>query len=292
MALPHISRCKAPEGFPRLIDCLNEVLDAKKTMNYTIASEEVSATMTIAPHSSSADELIGAIIVVSDNTKDLIDARNELRLNFDSVPEAILVTDENGDIQKANVAAGELLGVGHRDAEGKNKYDYLHASIRDQIHDSDVVVLKSGVPIIDEIKPLEYTSGKKIWARVSRIPIKEPDQDSALLYVVIQDITDEYRANENLALSERRLNAAIDATGLGIWERDFKTGEVYWSEEMLNLVALTTEDLPLTFEFFNSLVHPDDLDRIDLARVNHIENGEPYFVQYRMKNKGGRYFWC
>ncbi|MEP6242549.1 MAG: chemotaxis protein CheB, partial [Lentilitoribacter sp.] len=290
LALPHLSRVQVPDGFPSLIDNINKVFADSTSQEFSVDHDNVSATVTISPYYSETHEVMGAIVVLNDNTQELIDTKNELQLIFDNVPEAIKVRDAEGRIVRANIATDRLLGLTERKSEGTNTYDYYHESIRDEIRKSDLNILETGIAVINEVRKIVYHDGRSLWVRWSRIPVQQPNKDLPLLYTVKQDITAEYQSQEGLIVSERRLNAAITATSIGLWERDFQSEDIYWSDEIRKIAGFK-KDEKITFEKFESCVHPDDLELLHKTRIDHIKNGTPYSVEYRFQRHDGKYIW-
>ena len=64
--------------------------------------------------------------------------------------------------------------------------------------------------------------------------------------------------SEELRRAHERLSLALSATGLGVWERDFATGEVTWSDTMRRLFGRSPEQSSGTSDEVASFVHPDD----------------------------------
>jgi two-component system cell cycle sensor histidine kinase/response regulator CckA len=94
--------------------------------------------------------------------------------------------------------------------------------------------------------------------------------------------------------SDERLNLALSATGLGLWEWDLSTDRMIWSEHMERLAGLEPGTFPGTFGAFTSLTHPDDRAVVqsmftgainDATRTNQCE-AEFRFV---MLGKGERW---
>lgn len=77
------------------------------------------------------------------------------------------------------------------------------------------------------------------------------------------------------ALRERlhRLETAVDATGIGLWEWDVPTGVLTWNARNRELLGVTHTD-PLTIRDFLGLVHPDDLEVLRLAYEEASEKPE------------------
>lgn len=290
-ALPHISNCQSPEGFPELIDCVQMAVANQSVISHPISNDKFHGSLQVVPHFSASDEVISATIVLNDNTQDVLNARDELQLIFDNLPEAILVIDKTGKIIKSNAATDRFFGLSKGESEGKNKYDFFHKNVRERIKKSDIDCLETGKPEIDKVEQIECVNQKEIWARVSRIPVLQPYQEDALLYIVINDITEEQKAIESLKQSERRLNVAMRVTSIGIWEREFEADEVFWSEGIRKLAGMEKDKTLFGFDEFKAHVHPDDWAKVELVRKNHIEKGDPYLVQYRFRNGDGDYVW-
>ena len=69
----------------------------------------------------------------------------------------------------------------------------------------------------------------------------------------------------------RRLEAAIDVTGLGLWEWDVRTGELVWNTRNRELYGVT-HNRPLTIQDYTDLVHPDDRERVIAAYRRAVED--------------------
>jgi PAS domain S-box-containing protein len=75
------------------------------------------------------------------------------------------------------------------------------------------------------------------------------------------------RALEKLKQSERRLAEAQQAAHIGSWERDLRTNQVTWSDELYRLFGLQKHEGDLSYERFLNLVSPQDVERVR-ARVH------------------------
>ncbi len=91
--------------------------------------------------------------------------------------------------------------------------------------------------------------------------------------------------------SEDLYALAFAATNDGIWERDFRTGEVHRSPRLLEILGFEPGELDPTTEAFEALIHPDDAERRRLAVRVHLETRAPYHQEYRIRRKSGDYIW-
>jgi PAS domain S-box-containing protein len=105
------------------------------------------------------------------------------------------------------------------------------------------------------------------------------------------DVTDRKRAEDALRSSSRRLSLAISATSDAVWERNYQTGETYYSPRWFEMLAVPQRDM--TFADWKSLCHPDDLEpalsRIDAMLTEPGSVG--YEVELRMRRGDGTWAW-
>ncbi len=88
-------------------------------------------------------------------------------------------------------------------------------------------------------------------------------------------------------LQEHRadLNRAQAVSHTGSWRLDTRTNRLTWSDETYRLFGLTP-GLPLTYENFLSLVHPEDREYVDREWAAAI-NGAPYEIEHRIVTVDG-----
>jgi two-component system sensor histidine kinase/response regulator len=109
---------------------------------------------------------------------------------------------------------------------------------------------------------------------------------------VARDITDSKISQSALRTSEGRLNLALQATGLGMWDWNLVTNEVYFSPIWFSMLGYGPDELPQAYETWNNLLHPDDQAE-NVNRVNEaIRNRDASFeIEFRLKHKSGSYVW-
>lgn len=87
---------------------------------------------------------------------------------------------------------------------------------------------------------------------------------------------------EQLRERLRRLEAAVEATGIGLWEWDVRSGELTWNLRNRELLGVS-HDGPLTIEDYPAMVHPDDLELVRAAYREAVEQpeGDMLLCEYR-----------
>ncbi len=109
---------------------------------------------------------------------------------------------------------------------------------------------------------------------------------------VARDITDTRASQDALGRSEERLNLALSATNLGLWDWNLVNNEVYYSPIWMSMLGYGEDELPQELETWASLLHPDDKE-ITLRIVQDvIKNRDSSFeIEFRLKHKNGYYIW-
>lgn len=101
-------------------------------------------------------------------------------------------------------------------------------------------------PLIDEFAVAELA-----WlGRVSLAIQRALDERKQRLAV--------HDAEQRLRAGEERTRFALEASRVGVWEADHRTGAARWSETLEMLHGLTPGSFGGTFQAFIEQMHPDD----------------------------------
>jgi two-component system cell cycle sensor histidine kinase/response regulator CckA len=95
---------------------------------------------------------------------------------------------------------------------------------------------------------------------------------------------------EALRQSEQRLRLALDAGGMGTWEWDLLSSELYWSATLEAMFGLEPGGFGGTYSAFIELVHPDDRDLVGASAEQALGQDLPAVV-YRAVWPDGTVRW-
>ncbi len=97
--------------------------------------------------------------------------------------------------------------------------------------------------------------------------------------------------NRALRSSQERLTLAIDASGIGLWDWNLVSNEIYHSnfEQLLGYSRL---ELKAFMGQMKKIIHPDDYLQVRRALMNHLRKRRPvYEASYRIRHRLGHWIW-
>ncbi len=112
-----------------------------------------------------------------------------------------------------------------------------------------------------------------------------------VLYLVLRRTFRTRRmAEEARRLSQQRFEAVALAATDAIWDLNFETKVVWWSEGMHKLFGYPPEEVSTKLEWWMERLHPDDKERVlESIREVGARGGRTWSGSYRFRRKDGAY---
>ncbi|MBW6419902.1 EAL domain-containing protein [Rhizobium sp. XQZ8] len=158
--------------------------------------------------------------------------------------------------------------------------DYvIHAMARQNAGDPDYTVFEYRE---------RHKKGHWIWI-LCRGACVEWDETGKATRVVgtDTDISGRKAAEEAMARMSRRLDMALEISGIGVYESDFETGQVDWDERMFRIYGMEKTEEVVIGGLWESFLHPDDAARVQANVLDNIEAGKRFSDQYRVILRDG-----
>lgn len=210
------------------------------------------------------------------------------RLTDDYAYEVWVEADGTISGQWATDNLKQLTGYTPEELRGANWWRLMY----DQ--DSDVVQDRTAALLAGETHTGEFRivtkDGHIRWIRDSATPLVV-DGRVTRIYGVGRDITQDRIIQEALQKSQERLQLALEAAEVGIWDWNMVTGEAYFSDGWAQMLGYQPDEIAPSFEAWQALIHPQDQPRIQAAITAHVEQGQPYELEHRLRAKDGRWLW-
>ena len=90
-----------------------------------------------------------------------------------------------------------------------------------------------------------------------------------------------HRSAEALRTAEERMRFALEAADVGIWDMDYTTGVLRWSETLEAQYGLQPGTFGGTFEAFVERIHPDDRASVLETVGKAMKSGADFSIQHR-----------
>ncbi|GAA4365626.1 hypothetical protein GCM10023185_36060 [Hymenobacter saemangeumensis] len=104
---------------------------------------------------------------------------------------------------------------------------------------------------------------------------------------VFRDVTALYEAEEELRVSQDRLQLALTASASGVWSWEISSNQLYFDGRARAIFGYEATPAVLTFAEVMSAVHPDDLALVE-ARIQQVfHDGTPLDSEHRIRQLDG-----
>lgn len=232
---------------------------------------------------------------VQERTQELQQQTQLLQTILNSLGDAVLVANTQGEIILQNPAAEQFIQLGlFRSsnyppqnnwsiylADGNTPCEIeqlpLERAIRGEALDQVEVILHHPSQLEDiyietTVRPL-FSDAHRLMGGVG----------------VFRDISDRKQAEKRLQAESLRLQLALEAADMGTWESNMATG--IWSERTEAIFGYAPGTFPGDRESFLQLIHADDQERVFQALSHSFATQSPYNIEYRIHRPDGALRW-
>ncbi|KTT39310.1 diguanylate cyclase [Pseudomonas oryzihabitans] len=179
-------------------------------------------------------------------------ARNEARFRhtLSAAPYGMALVTIQGRLSQVNPALEAMLGYPRHALDGR----LLKELIADP---EEQLTLQEG----EQTRRLLHYGGQALWIQLALSPDHD-DQDLLTGYLLqARDIDAQRRAEETNARLRERLQLAVRASNLGIWEWDTRTPGFQADARLRDLYGIDPRNQSRDMDFWLTFIHPDDKAR-------------------------------
>jgi PAS domain S-box-containing protein len=112
--------------------------------------------------------------------------------------------------------------------------------------------------------------------------LEQQTQEAQSLSEELEEAHEELKEKSRSQLAEAQAIAR-----LGSWEWDIGSGAITWSDEMYRLYGLEPGSEPITYERFESMLHPEDREIAADAVKHSLDTGSPFSFDHRIIRSDG-----
>jgi diguanylate cyclase (GGDEF)-like protein/PAS domain S-box-containing protein len=219
----------------------------------------------------------------------LRESEQRLQLITDNVPALVSYIDVDQRYRFHNRAyekwlgmpRGDIIGRKVREVWGNQRYERFRPNLERAL---------GGERVTDDYALADSGVERQLLANYV------PDFDSSGrvkgVFILAIDITELAAARDELRMEQARLEAAIDGSGVVLWDTDLRTRRVYLSDAWADIVGGPAGETIASLEELVALMHPDDVEPTTRASLEVMKGTRAnYAVEHRVRAQGGEWKW-
>ena len=139
---------------------------------------------------------------------------------------------------------------------------------------------------------LRRHDGQYRWVLNEGVPRRTPTGAFVGYMGSAIDITERKEAEDSLRASEQRYGLATSAGGVGVWDWNLETNEIYLDPSLKHLLGYKDDEITSHLDAWWRLVHPDDTPAVTERVQEHMDGKSRFYeVEYRKLHRDGSIRW-
>lgn len=208
---------------------------------------------------------------------------------FDNAPPIVLVCD--GQFRQFNPAFLDLMGGTASQLLGLGVSVLFGGTGHADLFTARVTPALASGQALRETATLYRLDGSQFEARLAGRSVKMDDFGTASIWV-IEDVSEQRRAERVIQQAQERLELAQEAGKIGVFDLNLVTGEILWSDKLAQMMGLPPGTQPQTRDYWLSCLHPDDRDQASAYFDSCLAGTEDYLRDsWRIVRPDGEVRW-
>jgi PAS domain S-box-containing protein len=191
-------------------------------------------------------------------------------------------TDLEGRWLKVPPTLCGLLGYTEQELLGRHFDELTHPDDKELNLSQRSRLLRDEIKSFDLEKRYVRKDGGIVWVYINMSIVLDANGIPVHFLSYIRDITRQKQAEQGLRESEERLQLALEAGGMGVWDWDTCTNTMQWSSEHFTIMGLKPFSTTPTYQTWADHVHPDDRAVVSAAIERAIAERSQYRSEYRI----------
>ena len=202
--------------------------------------------------------------------------------------DAVSVKDRDGRYLLVNPSSAAINSNAIEELLGKTDHDLWAPEIAELARQSDLEVMEGGDAHYYERAVTREGAARVYWT--TKDPLRDAAGAITGVISVSQDITRIKRAEAEIKESAERLEVALRAGQLGIWQVDLLTFHAQVSDIGRRHFAFTPNE-PVALANILARIHPDDRDSVSEAVQRTLADRADFSIEYRLALPDGSTRW-
>jgi len=217
----------------------------------------------------------------------LKESREKYRLLVDTTDDLIYSLDLEGRFTAVNLSLCRALGLEAGDIIGK---DYRNLGFAPEVTDFWQELHQQAFTtrtLVEAEQTIPLPNGTERTYEVSLLPIFDQEDKIKGFRGSSRDVTYRKEVDKELKDLTERLALATSLAGIGIWELDFTTNQLFWDQNMFRFYGIAEDDFTGTAEDWFTGVHEYELPRVQEEFELALTGEEPLNTEFRVVSPGG-----
>lgn len=177
-------------------------------------------------------------------------------------------------------AAATLLGRNVMSLTGAHSDPVAMQQLRESVY--------GGKPFAGDIV-LHGSNDRPVWVHVTVEPVRDANRALTHLVMTFEDLSRVRKISESLRVSEARLQVAMDASELSMWDWNVELDEVYYNEHWRVSLGIDPQELLKRDNLPDRLLLPAQDPAVLDAFEQHFHGATPYFErEYPLPTHSGQ----
>ena len=212
----------------------------------------------------------------------------DLRKIIDKIPAFIFRALPDGSFDFVSQSWFDYSGLSPEEVYGWDWATVVHPEDRDRAVEIWRESLATGEPRESEHR-VRQANGEYRWFLARNSALRDEKGHIVKWYIVLVDIENQKRAEEQLRNSERNLRTTIETIPAYVFSAPPDGPIDFVSQSLCDLMGLSPE---MVFGWdWTTLLHPEDRDRVVERWREALTTGEPVENEYRARQANGEYRW-
>jgi PAS domain S-box-containing protein len=219
----------------------------------------------------------------------LIQGDESFRTLCEMMPLGIYQTDVAGRCLYTNVKWQEIYGLSLQESLGDNWATTLHPDDRAAVFAAWNVSVQESQDFNMEFRILRG-DGQIRYVHSQARAVRDAGNEIRAYVGTVQDVTEQRLQADKLRASEAFLDRAGRVAGLGAWQVDLVSGEIFWSDQTCRIHGMPVGHRPTLEEAL--AFYPSEARETIQAAVNRgIESAKPWDLELPFVSAQGRSMW-
>ncbi len=232
---------------------------------------------------------IGTIIYDEKEENDylfILKTFEDLKLILNNIPYIVYIKDNHNRIIKVNHIFCSKFEIVPKEIEGKFADSFFPKNVVEKCKEKEKLIFTTEKPITGSEEVFTINSKNENYFIVERIPLFGKQKIVGII-VFAYDITEKKKTEIELRRWKKRFDFATTATGQAVFERDWETGFVIWTDNIKDLFGYSPSELKSRDKWYEKIV-PSDIENYLLNFKKYSDNLSPYSLTYRIIDSEGK----